>query len=603
MRVNILGSLRLPNYSKFSAQQRNGTAGFSSCPHSHLLTVAPTVIPLPSMITTSTLWSAARPGRPDLCRRCLCRLARRVERQQQHHFFGTRTTQAFLRSAAPVPPDAGPRPYPRYLRKSYFFSNVFQSPPSGRRHWLVPWSLSNGKGLPKGLLIASINRDQLPLFEPAASIVTDCSATSASPPAPQQPPGSPDARQPELPHRRQQRLRRATATVARNNELRPDASTRLANMSTVMPTTSLKRQLALYLALAKPHLSFLIVLTSTTAYGLYPVPSVLALDPAIAPLPTLSTSTLTFFYLVTGTFLSSASANTLNMLFEPKYDAQMSRTRNRPLVRGLVSSRAAVLFAIACGFSGISALYFGTNPTVAGLSAFNLCLYAFAYTPLKRISVINTWVGAVVGGIPPLMGWVAAAGQTATTGHAGWRDMLMGPDSAGGWLLAALLYAWQFPHFNALSHNIRDEYRRAGYQMLAWHNPARNGRVALRYALLMFPICAGLWYVGVVDRAFLVGGSLANAWFARDAFRFWRLGGAQGSSRALFWASIWQLPILMVGAMLTKRGVWDGVLQRMRVMLGYVDEDEEDEFEYLVEGEVGRDGNIVSLSDARPSLS
>lgn len=339
--------------------------------------------------------------------------------------------------------------------------------------------------------------------------------------------------------------------------------------------------MAAYLALTKPNLSFLVVLTATTAYGLYPIPTLLALDSSVTPLPALSTSTLTFIYLTIGTFLASASANTLNMFFEPQYDARMSRTRNRPLVRKLLSPRAALIFAAVTGTVGVTALYMGTNPTVAALGAFNLFLYAFVYTPLKRISVINTWVGALVGGIPPLMGWAAAAGQTATTGHDGWRDLLFGPDSPGGWLMAAILFAWQFPHFNSLSHTIREEYKNAGYKMLAWTNPARNGRVSLRYSILMFPLCAGLWWFGVVDKGFLIGGTLVNCWLAKEAYRFWKLQGAAGSSRGLFWASVWHLPLLMVGTLITKKGIWDGVWSRM---FGEDDEDEADE-EYEVETE------------------
>ena len=361
----------------------------------------------------------------------------------------------------------------------------------------------------------------------------------------------------DLPHRRRQRLKAETERNSAEVTIRPDASSRLSTLSSSLPQTSLRRTMATYLALTKPHLSFLIVLTATTAYGLYPIPTLLTLDPTVSPLPTLSTSTLTFLYLTTGTFLSCASANTLNMLFE-----RMSRTRNRPLVRKLLTPRAALLFAIGTGAVGLTALYMGTNPTVAALSGFNLFLYAFIYTPLKRISALNTWVGAIVGGIPPLMGWAAAAGQTATTGHDTWRDLLFGPENAGGWLLAAILFAWQFPHFNSLSHTIREEYKNAGYKMLAWTNPARNGRVALRYSILMFPLCAGLWWVGVVDKGFLIGGALVNCWLVREGYRFWKLKGAKGSARGLFWASVWYLPLLMVGTLATKKGIWEGVWSR-----------------------------------------
>lgn len=281
------------------------------------------------------------------------------------------------------------------------------------------------------------------------------------------------------------------------------------------------------------------------------------------------------------------------MFFEPKHDALMSRTRNRPLVRKLLTPRAALIFAAGTALTGLTALYFGTNPTVAGLSALNIGLYAFVYTPLKRISVVNTWVGAIVGGIPPLMGWVAAAGQTATTGHDTWRDLLFGPDSAAGWLMAAILFAWQFPHFNALSHTIRDEYKNAGYRMMAWTNPARNSRVALRYSILMFPICFGLWWTGIVNDGFLVGSTLVNGWMAKEAYQFWKLQGAKGSARGLFWASVWHLPLLMVGSLVAKKGIWDGV---WRGIVGAPDEDD-DEYYDEEEEEEDENGEIVEGKD------
>ena len=353
-----------------------------------------------------------------------------------------------------------------------------------------------------------------------------------------------------LPHRRRGRRRNDAA----DTDLPPDASSQLTTAATSLPiSASLRRKLATYLSLTKPRLSFLMTLTTTTAYSLYPVPDILTSDAT-----DLSTTTLTFLWLTTGTFLSSACANTLNMAFEPEHDAKMSRTRNRPLVRQLVTKRAAYLFAFVTGAGGLVLLFFGTNPTVAALSGVNIFLYAGVYTPMKRLSVINTWVGAIVGAIPPLMGWAAAAGQTATLEHHSWQDLLLSTDAIGGWLLAALLYAWQFPHFNALSHMIRDEYRNAGYRMLASINPAMNARVALRYSLALFPICTGLWWVGVVNPGFVVLSGACNLWMTREAVRFWRKGGAGGSARGLFWASIWHLPLVMVGGLICKSGVWEG---------------------------------------------
>ncbi|KAL9067410.1 MAG: hypothetical protein Q9161_006919 [Pseudevernia consocians] len=325
-----------------------------------------------------------------------------------------------------------------------------------------------------------------------------------------------------------------------------------------MPATSLRRLLTTCLSLSKPRLSFLIVLTTATAYSLYPVPALLLPSSTASP----SLSALTLIFLTSGTALCCASANALNMLLEPKYDAQMSRTRNRPLVRGLIGKKGALIFAAAAGALGTGSLWFGVNPTVAFLGGLNIVLYAGIYTPMKRISVLNTWVGAIVGGIPPLMGWAAAAGQSAT-GSGEWRELLFREGSIGGWLLAGLLFAWQFPHFNSLSWPIREEYKNAGYRMLAWTNAKMNGRVALRYAILCFPICAGLWWFQITDQGFLVTSSIVNAWMVKEAWRFWRKEGHKGSARGLFWASVWHLPVVMVLAMVHKKGLWEGIWKRL----------------------------------------
>jgi len=357
----------------------------------------------------------------------------------------------------------------------------------------------------------------------------------------------------------------------------PDASAQLSDAAKASRSTYRRSALA-YLSLTKPRLTALIVLSAATSYALFPTPPLLTSPDA----PSLST--LTLLYLTFGTTLCSAAANTLNMVAEPKYDAQMSRTKNRPLVRKLLSVRQAVVFATLCAGVGTVALWFGVSPTVAGLGAGNIILYAGIYTPLKRVSVVNTWVGALVGAVPPLMGWAAAATSTTpallntptTTAH-WYSESLHLLSHPGGWLLAALLFAWQFPHFNALSTTIAQEYKAAGYQMMSWKYPALNARVALRYSVLCFPICAGLWWAGVTDGGFLVTSSAANAWLVREAWRFWKLKGQRGASRCLFWASVWHLPAVLGLACLHKRGLWEGV---HRWWVGEREDDDEDEYIY-----------------------
>lgn len=310
-----------------------------------------------------------------------------------------------------------------------------------------------------------------------------------------------------------------------------------------------------YLKLTKPNLTFLVMLSSICSYAISPN----------------SVSISELAILTVGTALCSGSANAINMGREPKFDKLMPRTSTRPVVTGAVTSSQAFSFAIATGLVGSTLLYYGVNPTVASLGLFNIVLYGWVYTSLKRRSILNTWVGAVVGAIPPLMGWAASTSLT----------------HPGAWCLAALLYAWQFPHFNALSHNIADQYKKAGYIMTAAENPKLNARVALRYSLLMFPICFGLSYFGTTDWIFPIDSGIANAWLAILAYKFWnqqRINYAHGKiptkeamqaanfhAKKLFWCSVWQLPIVLVLAMLHKKHQWD----KLWAYLGYTPSDEE----------------------------
>ncbi|TQS32309.1 hypothetical protein Golomagni_07379, partial [Golovinomyces magnicellulatus] len=382
--------------------------------------------------------------------------------------------------------------------------------------------------------------------------------TSQSVPPPkdaQQPPSESQAAESLenlAPHRRRQ----ARKQQQQNNSekpLPPDASSVLTSAAAAQPANSFRRTFSTFLSLSKPRLSTLIVLTAVVPYALYPVPEILT--PSMTDTPSLSP--LTLLFLTTGTALCCASANALNMLYEPDTDAKMSRTRNRPLVRNLVSKRNAALFAVAAGLIGGGGLWFGVNPTVSFLGLANIVIYAGMYTPLKRVSAVNTWVGAIVGGIPPLMGWAAAAGEVATK-DGSWRELLLANDgsSIGGWLMAGLLVAWQFPHFMALSWPIREEYKAAGLRMLAWTNPARNARVALRYSLVFIPICVGLCAAGVTEWSFAVTSLPVNLWLVKEAVQFYKFEGHKGSARGLFWASVWHLPGVLMLAMLQKKGMW-----------------------------------------------
>ncbi|KAK8064427.1 protoheme IX farnesyltransferase [Apiospora phragmitis] len=371
----------------------------------------------------------------------------------------------------------------------------------------------------------------------------------------------------DLPHRRRQAAKRnaaAAATSAPGCVIGPDHVGKQA-IGQLLPPPALPLPLALETAPVGPRGADRHVLLRPLPRSRLP----LALDRPRHPVPVAADPRLP----------DDGHRPVLGLGQRPQHDL---RARHRlqnvahaqpTLVRGLLSQRKAIMFAVLAGATGVGALLFGVNPTVSFLGAANIVLYAGVYTPMKRMHWLNTWVGAIVGGIPPLMGWAAAAGESAT-GTGSFQELLLTRDAIGGWLMAALLFAWQFPHFMALSWSIREEYKAAGHQMLSWINPARNGRVALRYSLAFFPICFGLCAVGVTEWSFAATSLPVNVWLTREAVRFWRCDGFQGSAKGLFWASVWHLPVVIMLGLGQKKGMWGRI---WRAIFGEPElEDEED---------------------------
>ena len=165
----------------------------------------------------------------------------------------------------------------------------------------------------------------------------------------------------------------------------------------------------------------------------------------------------------------------------------------------------AVLFGLTTGVTGVTLLWM-VNPLTAALGTLNMLLYSVVYTPLKRVSILNTWAGAVVGAIPPMMGWTAC-----TSGL-----------EMGAFVLAGILYAWQFAHFNALSWSLRGDYSRAGYRMMSVTNPALCKRVALRYSIAMIPICTLAPVCDITTWWFALDTLPLNGWLSYLAWRFYR---------------------------------------------------------------------------------
>jgi protoheme IX farnesyltransferase len=193
---------------------------------------------------------------------------------------------------------------------------------------------------------------------------------------------------------------------------------------------------------------------------------------------------------------------------------------------------------LALGYAGFAVLASFVNLLAAGLAVGNIVLYAAIYTPLKRFTTLNTVVGAVTGALPPMIGWAASTGGL----------------SAGAWMIGAMLFLWQMPHFLALAWMLRDDYERGGFAMLPSRDPdgALTSAACLATSLLLVPIALLGVQVGAAGFAYALVAIVAGAALSLLALRF-QSQRSHARARALFLASLAYLPIVL-GAMCLDRG-------------------------------------------------
>ncbi|KAG6543610.1 hypothetical protein Mapa_014973 [Marchantia paleacea] len=239
-----------------------------------------------------------------------------------------------------------------------------------------------------------------------------------------------------------------------------------------------------------------------------------------------------------GTMLCAASANSFNQLLEIANDSRMKRTMRRPLPAGRIGVPHALAFAVTAGVTGVTLLASKINVLTAELGAANIVLYALVYTPLKQIHFINTWVGAVVGAIPPLMGWAGAAGRI----------------DAGGWVLASGLYFWQIPHFMALAYFCRHDYAAGGYKMLSLLDASgrRTASCALRNCLYLLPLGFAAQHFGVTSGYFGWENLVLTSGIGAMAALFYLRPNPE-TARRLFRSSLIYLPFFMSAMVFHRR--------------------------------------------------
>jgi protoheme IX farnesyltransferase len=246
---------------------------------------------------------------------------------------------------------------------------------------------------------------------------------------------------------------------------------------------------------------------------------------------------LLMFNALAATALVASGASALNQLLEREYDAKMRRTQNRPLPSGRLQPTTVMLFGGITSLAGLVYLALAVNLLTSVLGAVTLISYVFIYTPLKRVTWVNTLVGAIPGALPPLMGWTAA------------RNELSGE----GWALFAILAFWQLPHFFAIAWMYRDEYARAGFVMLP-NVDADGSRTATQsvsntLALLLASLFPFVWHIS--GQFYLVSAIVLGAGFLFCAIRFARQM-THARARQLFLASIIYLPLLLAALVLDK---------------------------------------------------
>ena len=236
------------------------------------------------------------------------------------------------------------------------------------------------------------------------------------------------------------------------------------------------------------------------------------------------------FNTLAGTALVAAGASALNQLLEREYDAKMRRTQDRPLPSGRLQPTTVMIFGGVSSVAGLVYLAFAVNLLTSVLGAVTLVSYLFIYTPLKRVTWLNTAIGAVPGALPPLMGWTAARGEL----------------SGEGWALFAILFFWQLPHFFAIAWIYQDEYAKAGFKMLS--NVDADGRrtaeqsISNTLALLVVSLCPFVFKMA--GTTYLAGAVVLGTAFLWCAVRFSRRL-TLATARQLFFASIIYLPLLL----------------------------------------------------------
>lgn len=231
-----------------------------------------------------------------------------------------------------------------------------------------------------------------------------------------------------------------------------------------------------------------------------------------------------------GTWMIASGTAAHNQFLEWRLDGKMKRTQKRPVPSSKISPKQSVFFSLGLIIAGLIYLIAVVNFVAGLVSLLTTLIYLGVYTPMKRVSVINVFIGAIPGALPPVGGWAAA------TGHLG---------SAGMWLLFGIVFLWQVPHVMAIAWVCKDDYSNAGFQMLPKNDPRGTKATFLILSCLiaLIPVCYGLFYIGMNSWLYLTGALLSSLVFLYYGLQFAN-DRDKTSAKKLMFASFGYLPVV-----------------------------------------------------------
>ena len=276
------------------------------------------------------------------------------------------------------------------------------------------------------------------------------------------------------------------------------------------------KNLSAYIELTKPRILSMVLVTTTIGYFLA--------AKGVHPLGTL-------FLTLLGVGCATGGSAALNNYLERDIDSKMVRTRDRALPAGLIQPANALAYGISLVLFGLFILIWTVNLLTGFLVLLAAFLYVLVYTPMKRLTWLNTTFGAIPGAIPPLCGWAAATGRL----------------DAGAWVLFLILFAWQHPHFYAIAWMFKDDYRDAGFKMLPVVDPSGGStfRQTILFAILLLGVSVLPTMIGMTGRVYWIGALMMGLALLAVSVLFTRSKSFL-DARRLLKASVIYLPLLLL---------------------------------------------------------